>query len=404
MQVSAVYQSVLELLTEIFKDKEPADHIINDYTRSRKYIGSKDRRLITDTVWQIVRSRMRLSYEAGSENPRKILLLFLKDKDFSLITGGQYGLQPLDKAEEKWLEKAKIKEDVYPLNVELECPKWLFEKIDHPALIRSLNDTAPFNIRANLIDRLSLQKRLKAEGLFFSLSPYSPIGLQSSERIRVNNSTAYHDGLFDVQDESSQLAALLCNVKKNEKIVDYCAGAGGKSLALGAILQNEGSIDAHDIDITRMEALRTRALRLGIKNIQLQNEITATDYDCFIADSPCSGSGTWRRSPDAKFRLIPDRLKELTKIQADILEKAYQHTKNSGRIIYMTCSVLKEENEDIVMAFAHRHDDVCFSDHEGLWNEIIGERFPFTEKKWLNFSPFLTQTDGFFFCSMLKKR
>ena len=403
MQESAVYQAVLEMITEIFKDQMPADHIINDYIKKRKYIGSKDRRLMTETVWKIVRCRMRLAYEAGSEEPRKILLTFLKDKDFSLITGGTYGLLELDKEEKKWLDEVKRKEFVYPLEVELECPKWLFEKIDNPALISSLKGEAPFNIRANLIDRVSLQKRLQGEGLFFSLSPYSPVGLQSTERVRVNNSMAYHEGLFDVQDESSQIAAILCNVQKNEKIVDYCAGAGGKSLALGAILQNEGLIEAHDVDIKRTEALSERAMRLKIKNIFLKKEITENDYDCFIADCPCSGSGTWRRAPDAKFRLTQKRLKELTQIQSDILETAYTHTKPSGRIIYMTCSVLRDENEEIVTAFSKRHPDICFADHEKLWNDLIGVRFPFHDKKWLNFSPLLTQTDGFFFCSMIKK-
>ncbi len=403
MQESAVYQAVLEIISEVFQDKVPADHIINDYVKKRKYIGSKDRRLMNETVWKILRRRMRLAYEAESKEPRKILLTFLKDKDFSLITGGKYGLEPLSKEEKKWLDELKTKEFVYPLDIELECPKWLFEKIDNPALIASLNGEAPFNIRANLIDRISLQKRLQGEGLFFSLSPYSPLGLQSTDRVRVNNTIAYHDGLFDVQDESSQISAILCNVKKNEKIVDYCAGAGGKSLALGAILQNEGVVVAHDADMKRTEVLSERANRLKIKNIRLQSQITDKDYDCFVADCPCSGSGTWRRAPDAKFRLTPKRLNELTQIQFEILETAYKHTKKGGRIIYMTCSILKDENESIVTSFARVHPDICFNDHEKLWNDLIGGRFLFYDKRWLNFSPLLTQTDGFFFCSMIKK-
>jgi len=403
MKEGARYQAVFELISEIFQDKTPADVLMNNYMKARRYIGSKDRRFILDTAWDIVRRRMRLSFDAGNDDPRKVLLFYLKDVDFDLITGGQYGLAPLSADEKKWLKSVKEKEDVYPLNVELECPKWLFEKIDNPPLIRSLNNPSSVDIRANFISQTELKNRLKGEGLFFSLTPYSPHGLRSSERININNCVAYKEGLFDLQDESSQIAAVLISPKPNEKIIDYCAGAGGKSLAMAAELKNDGLIFCHDVNFNRMDAIKARAERLGVKILKLISKLTDSDFDCFVVDAPCSGTGTWRRAPDAKFRLTPSRLNELQKIQSDVLETAYHHTKSGGRIVYMTCSVLKSENEDVVESFVSKHDDISFDNHQDLWAKKIDAPYPFESSKYCSFSPLTTNTDGFFFC-MLKKQ
>ena len=401
MQTSARYQAVFELLSEIFKDKTPADEIINTYMRARKYIGSKDRRFISETVWQIIRHRMRLGFEAKDETPRKILLTFLKEEDFDLITGGPYGLEPLTASEKKWLKS--LSDEVYPPYVEHEYPKWLFEKINDVRLSDALNDTASVDIRANFISANELKNRLKSEGLFFSLTPYAPFCLRSHERINLNNCMAYQEGLFDVQDESCQVAAVLCDLKADEKAVDYCAGAGGKSLALGALLKNEGLILCHDVCFNRMDAIKGRAERLGIRNLRLVKDIEDTDFDCFILDCPCSGTGTFRRAPDAKFRLSEKRLRELIKTQESLLETAYEHTKRGGRIVYMTCSVLKDENENQVEAFVQRHADIAFFNHEKLWRKKIDAPYPFETDKYLKFSPFITNTDGFFFCMIEKK-
>jgi 16S rRNA (cytosine967-C5)-methyltransferase len=368
--------------------------------RQRKYIGAKDRRFICQTVWEIIRRRLRLEFEAKSNDARQILLCFLKDEDFDLITGGQYGLKELSAQEKKWLKE--LRQDVYPLHVALECPKWLFDEIDNAALIESLNKTASADIRANFISAQDLKRRLNSEGLFFCKTPYSPFGLRSEERVNLNNCIAYKEGLFEVQDESCQVGALLCNARAGEKIVDYCAGAGGKSLALGAMMQNEGVVFCHDIDFERMNAICGRAQRLGIHNLKLINKVEDDDFDLFVCDAPCSGSGTFRRAPDAKFRLKKEMIDKLNKVQSEILETAYEHTKKGGRIVYMTCSVLKKENEDIVEKFIERHKDVCFCDHKKLWGEKIDAPYVFLSSRYLHFSPLVTNTDGFFFCMMQK--
>ncbi len=400
MQISARYQAVFELLQEILKDKNPADAIINNYMRSRKYIGAKDRRFICDTTWHIIRNRLKLEFDAKSSDPRKILLYYLRNEDFDIICSGNYGITPLSPDEKKWLKKEAM--TPYPPYVEHECPKWLFEIINNQALVSSLNSKASIDIRAHFISPQELKKRLEAEGLFFSFMPYSPVGLRSAERLNLNNCIAYQEGYFDLQDEACQVAALLCDVQKDEKIIDYCAGAGGKSLALSAILENEGTIYAHDISWHRMDPIKERAQRLHSHNIKLLERLTDQDYDCFIVDSPCSGSGVWRRSPDAKFRLKPQHLQELNAVQKDILETAYKHTKSGGRIIYMTCSILKSENEDIIEAFLQKHTDTHCDNHENLWKKKIDAPYPFKSKDYLQFSPLSTNTDGFFFCCLRK--
>lgn len=402
MKISARYQAVFEIISEIFKNERPADHIVNDYVRKRKFIGSKDRRFIINTVWDIVRNRMRLEFQADSADPRKILLVYLKNEDFDLIADGSvYGLTPLSKEEKSWLKN--LPEKIYPPHVECECPLWLYEKIDSPMLATSLNQTAPADLRVNMASREATKNRLRSEGLFFSETPYSPFGLRSEERINLNNCAAYHEGLVEVQDEASQLSALLCDVKPDDKIIDYCAGAGGKSLAISAYNRNEGVVQAYDVNWNRMDVIKERAERLGIRNIKILRSLEDKDYKCFIVDAPCSGSGTWRRSPDAKYRLTPRKLQELNKTQREILEIAYNHTAPGGKIVYMTCSILADENEKIVETFVADHEDLVFADQEKLWLRKLDCPYPFNEKRFIRFSPLTTHTDGFFF-SMIEKK
>lgn len=403
MQLSAKYQAVLEVITQVFQDKYPADNILKEYLRNRKYIGSKDRKFITNTVWDIIRHRSRLEFDCESSEPRMLLLTYLKDEDFDIIAdGSEYGLKPLTK-EEKY-KLAHLREDVYPEYIEKECPQWLYEKIDDAALAASLNTTAPADVRANFISREEAKNKLQKEGLFFSFTPYSPYGLRSAERVNLQNCVAYQNGEIEVQDEASQLGAILCDVRSNHRIIDYCCGGGGKSLLLGAILHNDGLIYAHDKNFNRMDGLKNRAERLEIKNIKIIREISSGDkFDRFIVDAPCSGSGTWRRSPDAKYRLTANQLKTIEKAQAEILDIAAKHVADNGRIIYMTCSVLPEENERQIERFLQNHLDFSIVNMKNLWERKLEQTYPFSETRWLKCSPLLTGTDGFFVCALQKK-
>ncbi len=401
MQQSARYNAVLELIGEIFKDLRPADVIINAYLRERKYIGSGDRRFIAETVWKLIRHRRRLEFEAGSDDPRRILLVYLKDEDPDLIFGaGEYAPPALTKEEKIWLKN--LKEDVYPPDVEAECPKWLFDKIGDTALLKSLNEPASADLRINRGTRESVLQKLRGEGLFFAPTPYSPIGIRSSERVNLNNCIAYKEGEVEVQDEASQLAAILCDVKPEHKIVDYCAGAGGKSLAIASLLNGGGKIEAHDVDQRRLEQIKPRLERLQIKNVEPVQSVEDRSYDRFIIDAPCSGTGTWRRSPDAKFRLTPQKLSDLNKIQSELLDIAFEHTRPGGCIVYITCSILRDENEDIVNAFTARNSKVRHVDLQQLWEKLLEAPYPGRNREFLHFSPLTTNTDGFFFTVLEK--
>lgn len=403
MQISAKYQAVYEILSQIMKDQYPADNIIKEYVRNHKYIGSKDRKFITSTVWNIIRHRSRLSFDCHSEDPRLILLTYLKDEDFDIVADGSpYGLSPLSKEEKNKLKN--LDQTCYPDYVEKECPQWLYEKINNPALVESLNNIASADIRSNFVHRQDVKEKLKKEGLFFSYTPYSPFGLRSEERINLQNCIAYQNGEIEVQDESCQIAGILCDIRPEHKIIDYCCGAGGKSLLLGAILNNKGRIYAHDKNPKRMENLKPRMDRLGVKNIEVVEKITASDhYDRFIVDAPCSGSGTWRRSPDAKYRLTINQLNTIKKAQTEILEIASQHLTDQGRIIYMTCSVLPEENEEQIASFLLKNPDFETVDMQQLWERKLEIPYPSVENRYLKLSPLTTNTDGFFICVLQRK-
>ncbi len=401
MQKGAQYQAVWELISEIFKDKIPADNIINAYVRERKYIGSKDRRFITETVWKIIRNRRKLVFDAGSNEPRRVLLTYLQDEDFDLLCGGEYGLAPLSKEEKEWLKRRN--EEVYPAAVEAECPDWLFDKVKDIHLLKALNEPASADLRLNKGSRARVIEQLQGEGLYFVPTPYSPIGIRSAERVNLNNCVAYKEGVIEVQDEASQLAAILADVRPEHKIIDYCCGAGGKSLTMAFLMNRQGKIQIHDINRSRLEAVKERAVRLDVKNLEIIDEVGDRDYDRFVVDAPCSGTGTWRRSPDAKYRLTPETLKELNKTQAELLEKAFNHIRRGGRVVYITCSILRDENEDIIEAFLSRHVDAAPVNLRHLWEDKLDGRYPGQDDFMLRMNPLLTRTDGFFVC-ILEKR
>ena len=403
MQKGAQLQAVLELITEIFKDKTPADNLINTYLRDRKYIGAKDRRFITETVWQIIRHRCRLSFDAQSSDPRRILLYFLRTEDFDVLChDSPYALSPLTKEEKLML--AKENDLPYPPAVEAETPDWLYDKIKDTPLLKALNEPATADLRINTLTRELIIKKLQGEGLFFRATKYSPIGIRATERLNLHNCTAYQEGDIDVQDEASQIACFLADVHPCHKTIDYCCGAGGKALTISFLNSHQGQIDAHDINWNRLEAIKDRAERLNVHNIHIIKELKDTDYDRFIVDAPCSGTGTWRRAPDAKFRLTQEQLVALNKAQSDILETAYAHTKSGGRIVYFTCSILPDENENIITSFCKKHVDMALVNLKLLWEQKLNGAYPVKDDFMLHLNPLISGTDGFFVCVMEKKK
>lgn len=403
MQISARYQAVAELIEEIFADKQPADNILNMYFRERRFIGSKDRKFIGEEVWSVIRHRRRLEFEAQSQDIRKILLVYLKEQNLDeIFAGGKYGLEPITGDEKLWL--SSLEEIPYPSDVEAECPQWLYNKINDMALLKSLNVVASADFRINARSRETIIQKMRDEGFDVVPTPFSPIGIRAEARINLNNCMAFQDGLIEPQDEASQLAAILCDVKPEHKIIDYCCGAGGKSLALAYLMHNQGKIEAHDVEPQRMEALDARMKRLQISNIvKISTEQVGDDYDRFIIDAPCSGSGTWRRSPDAKFRLTEQKLNAITDVQAKLLDIAAGRVKKNGEIIYITCSILADENQKQIKAFLGRNGGFELTDMAEVWNRKIDTEFPFSDRNCLAFNPLTTGTDGFFIAVLRKK-
>ena len=403
MQNGARYQAILELLSEIFKDEKPADGIINDYLRARRYIGSKDRRFITETVWEIIRSRLKLEFDARSREPRQLLLYYARDCLGEVFDGSPYAPAPLTEAERQNLLSSR--EEPYPDYVEAECPQWLFAKIKNMELCKALNRPAPADFRINFTSREEALQRLSGEGIEAAPTPFSPLGIRINGRISVGNCMAYQDGMIEVQDEASQLAAILCDVRPEHKIMDYCCGAGGKSLTLAHLLNNKGHILAHDINVKRLEAIKPRLARLGVKNIELTDIVADSDreFDRFIIDAPCTGTGTWRRAPDGKYRLSPGLLKGINRTQSELLEIGALKTKSGGRLIYITCSILPDEDELMIDAFLVEHPEFYPLNMAELWERKIGCAYPHHSEKYLKMSPLSTGTDGFFIAVLEKK-
>ena len=405
MQTSARYRAVYELTEEIFADRRPADNIINAYFRERRYIGSKDRRFIAEEVWDIIRHRRRLEFDAQSADIRKLLLLRCKNGNTDeIFAGGQYGLAEINEAERQWLLWAENDDRVYPADVEAECPQPFFDKINNFELAKSLNTPATADFRINAGSRETVIRKMRDEGFEVEAAPFSPIGIRAKSRINLNNCMAYLDGLIEPQDEASQLVSVLADVRPEHKVIDYCCGAGGKSLTLAYLMHNRGIIEAHDIDEKRLEALEPRIKRLQaatVRTIKTQN--VGAEYDRFIIDAPCSGSGTWRRCPDAKFRLTESRLRELTEIQSGLLELAAGRVKSGGRIVYITCSVFADENRSRIEEFLHSHSDFMPVRLRELWQNKIEAVYPFDSEEFAEFNPLTTGTDGFFLAVLQKK-
>ncbi len=351
MQPAAILTAAAELLEQILSSQTPASELINQYTRARRYIGSKDRRRLTDLVWHYLRHRARLEY-----------LFPNADIQTRLNVSEQMLTLPADT----------------PNWVRWETPDWLIPLIANadtelPALL----ENAPIVLRANG-DRNTIAEQLIAEGLDITPTPHSPLGLILNKRTNLNTSPAYRAGLIEVQDEGSQLVGLEIPVQPDMRVLDYCAGAGGKSLLFAQMMHNRGHITAHDISRRSLDELQKRAERAHISIIQTTTHPDESElFDIVAVDAPCSGTGTWRRCPDARWKLTQGQLDSLTQKQATILNRAANFVKPNGILAYMTCSLTTPENTQQVDTFLQTHPD-----------------FKLIKQK--QFSPAQTQTDGLF--------
>ena len=360
MKSEAILIAAEELLGQIENSLQPANEIINAYTRARRYIGSKDRRALTDLVWNIIRHHARLRY---------------RYPDFTLS-------EQIKLASDTNLSDLNHLPDA-PDFINWEMPEWLLPLIpdiekEAPALLLP----APTVLRANG-DRIDIQDRLRQEGIDTELTPLSPFGLRLNKRANLNGTTTFKTGLVEIQDEGSQCAALETGIRPGESVLDYCAGAGGKSLLFAQMMQNQGRIVAHDISDKSLHELTRRAHRANASCIQIQQPLKKELYDHVVTDVPCSGTGTWRRCPDMRWKLTQNQLHNLIRRQADILKSASCFVKDDGYLSYMTCSLTQVENQNQIEAFL-----------------LQNPSFHLIRQK--QFSPARTQTDGLFVAVMQK--
>jgi 16S rRNA (cytosine967-C5)-methyltransferase len=349
----------------------PADATLSAFFRGHPKIGQRDRATIADSVYAALRRRRLLDRVAATHSPRRLVLATWA----ALLGANLRELDPWLRGDEaQWLASVKHEARApQPLEVECELPDWVIERlrarIDSSALLalaRGLLQNAPLDLRVNLmkISRGAAIEQLAAEGLDATATPYSPEGVRIDGRPAVNRTALFLEGGVEVQDEGSQLLCHLVAPKRGEMVVDFCAGAGGKTLALGALMRSTGRLYAFDISPKRLAGLKPRLARSGLSNVHPQRIEGVNDarvkrlsgkIDRVLVDAPCSGLGTLRRNPDMKWRQTPQDVAELAEKQKSILGAAARLVKPGGRLVYATCSILEEENRGIVEDFLERN-------------------------------------------------
>jgi 16S rRNA (cytosine967-C5)-methyltransferase len=444
--------AAIDLLAAIeTSPSRPADAVANDYFRARRFIGAGDRRAVSDRVWQVLRTRRRLGWwlrEArnspppleglGREadqgrgegersapadrrtpaSPRLLVAASLLLEGGSLggiasaFSGGRFAPAPLDPAELtalRRLEGHTLEHRGMPAAVRLEVPDWLLPRLAErygPALeaeLQALLQPAPLDLRVNLLKttRDAARSALAAERLDAVPTRLSPWGLRIANRRPVTGGPAFQSGLIEIQDEGSQLVAALVGADPGHRVCDFCAGAGGKTLALAMTMANRGQIAACDTSAARLDNATRRLRRAGVSNVERHllepgdkwAKRRAGSFDRVLVDAPCTGTGTWRRNPDARQRLTETDLAELTARQAAILDAAAPLVRKRGRMVYATCALLEEENEAQVMHFLARHP--------GFSLVPLARAWPFDEAPpcggdFLTLTPARHGTDGFF--------
>ncbi len=387
----------------------PADSVLHDFFRKRHALGARDRAFVADAVYGVLRRKRTVEHLAPGATPRRMLLAYLARVDGVSV---RELAAVLEEDESAWLAQVKaLPLDDLPLAVRAEMPDWIVERLrsglteqEILALARGLNEPAPLDLRVNTVraDRAQAQSALAASGIAAAPTRYSPVGLRVEGRPPLNRHSAFLSGAIEVQDEGSQLLGVLVAPRRHDLVVDFCAGAGGKSLMLGALMRSQGRIYAFDVSAARLARLGPRLKRSGLSNlhpapIRDENDTKikrlAGKIDRVLVDAPCSGLGTLRRNPDLKWRQSPQSIEELKAKQAAILRSAARLAKPGGRLVYATCSLLREENEDIVDAFLAADPDFRQLDCAQILREA---GVALDTGLFLRLIPHLHGTDGFF--------
>src|SRR5262245_53834731 len=431
MTPAARLSAAIEIIAAIEAQRIPAAQALKEWGTAHRFAGSGDRAAISGLVWDVLRRRASSAFLMGNETPRARVLGMLKlernmdaDTIAALCDGGRFAPEPLDDAERAALASGSLQGA--PAHVAGDYPEWLDAQLaavfgeDRVAEATAMASRAPLDLRVNTLKAKREKVLASLRHLGVQETPWSPIGLRIELGADARNPGIHAEedfikGAVEVQDEGSQLAALFSAAKPGEQVIDLCAGAGGKTLALAAMMGGKGRLIATDRDKRQLAPIYERLSRAGVHNADVRAPKGDADpladikasADLVLIDAPCTGTGTWRRNPDAKWRMRPGALEVRLKDQAEVLDRASTLVKSGGRIAYVTCSVLPDENGEQVKAFIGRHPEFSIQPPNEtasvLWDKA--EDFEKAALKsaegWL-MTPRRTGTDGFF-VSMLKR-
>ncbi|MCG8494235.1 MAG: RsmB/NOP family class I SAM-dependent RNA methyltransferase [Sneathiellales bacterium] len=424
MRPSARLAAVVEILDAMDEKAGPAEHASRSYFRSRRYAGSKDRRWVNEALFSLFRNRGMLDWalqQSGLEPSNRLRSfadqLWKSEGDLKTareeFLSGPHSLEALDEKEETAFEEFQnLDVKAAPALARSNFPKWMFDHLQKTYgdktedILSGYKDRAPLTLRVNSLraDREEVLRLLAEDGIEAEKTEISPLGLTMPENISLDRYAVYERGLVEIQDEAAQISTLLANVQPGSSVVDYCAGAGGKSLALAAIMENTGQIIACDISLQRMKDIKNRCRRAGVHSVdafeltpELEEDLQNRHHraiDCVFVDAPCSGSGTWRRQPDRKWCFSEQDLQDMCDLQQQIVEKASHLVREGGKLVYATCSIFEEENHQQVSRFLEKHPDFRqlpvqdLADQAGLSLPIQGD--------YMQLLPKPRGADGFF--------
>jgi 16S rRNA (cytosine967-C5)-methyltransferase len=431
MTPAARLSAAIEVFADIEARRRPAAQALKDWGLSHRFAGSGDRAAIAGLVYDALRRKLSSAWIMGTDTPRAVLLGMLArergldvDAISKYASGARFAPEPLSDDEHARL-RAKSLEDAPP-HVRGDYPEWLDEKLaatfsdERAEEAEALGSRAPLDLRANTLKAKREEAAEELDEYAPQVARWSPWGLRieigaDSKSPAIHAEPAYLKGQIEIQDEGSQLAALFAGARPGEQVIDLCAGAGGKTLALAAMMENKGQIFATDTDKRRLAPIHERLERAGAHNVQVRTPRGAKDAlaglesraDLVLIDAPCTGTGAWRRNPDAKWRVRPGALAERLKDQAEALDRAVPLVKPGGRIAYVTCSVLEDENGARVRAFLTRHRGFAIDAPADVTNALGERAFLFRRAvlmsdEGLLMTPRRTGTDGFF-VSLLRR-
>ena len=416
MHPKALLEASADLVGLVLKFDHPADQVVSRFFREHREFGPRERATLAETVFTVLRKKLLFDHlspsGSGSKERRMAILGFHGPRDFLKSA--------LNDTEKRWLDNCDaVRPDDLLERHRHNLPEWLVAPLKAQlgeqfwALAESLQQPAPLDLRVNALHdkRADVQKELALASIKAVATPFSPWGLRIDGKPALTKLDAFARGAVEVQDEGSQLLALLLDAKRGEMVVDFCAGAGGKTLAIGATMRNTGRLYAFDTSAHRLDALKPRLARSKLSNVhpaaiahERDERIKrlAGKIDRVLVDAPCSGLGTLRRNPDLKWRQSPKSVEEMTVKQTAILQSASRLVKSGGRLVYATCSVLPEENEAIAEAFGAANPDFEPQEATELLSALkvegaagLGAGGP-SATRYLRLWPHRHSTDGFF--------